>query len=85
MKSGMEERVRKLIESNLFSLEHGRDDEADLYEQGLDSLGLMQLIVLLENEFPVSITPEDLDRSNFGCVGRIAGMIAGKLAAKTDG
>lgn len=58
-------------------LTHGQADgeiteEDDLLGSGiLDSLGMMRLILFLENEFDVSIPPEDMTIENFMTVSHI--------------
>jgi acyl carrier protein len=47
-------------------------EEDDLLGSGiLDSLGMMRLILFLENEFDVSIPPEDMTIENFMTVSHI--------------
>jgi len=58
-------RIRGLISENLFPLDDDFCDEMDLYAEGLDSMALMQLILLIEQEFDVRLMPEDLGRENF--------------------
>lgn len=52
---------------------HGEiTEEDDLLGSGiLDSLGMMRLILFLENEFDVSIPPEDMTIENFMTVNHI--------------
>ncbi|MFD2256833.1 phosphopantetheine-binding protein [Luteolibacter algae] len=70
--------LRALINEQLFPLDDSISAEADLHSEGLDSLALMQLILLLENEYGVSIKPEDLDRENFSSLSKISEMISKK-------
>jgi len=70
--------IRSLISENLFPLEDDFCDEMDLYMEGLDSMGLMQLILLLEQEFGVGLTPEDLGRENFQSLRAIRDLILQK-------
>jgi acyl carrier protein len=67
--------LRTLIDEQLFPLDESVTPQADLYSEGLDSMALMQLILLLEQEFGVSIVPEDLDRENFSTLEKMAEFV----------
>jgi len=70
--------LRALIDAQLFSLDPGVPDDADLYSEGLDSMALMQLILLLEREFGITITPEDLGRENFATLANLTAFVSKK-------
>ena len=70
--------LRALIDAELFPLDESVTDATDLYSEGLDSMALMQLILLLEQEFGIAIVPEDLDRENFSTLGKMAEFISRK-------
>lgn len=54
------------------------DDTRDLFDMGFDSMGMVRLLVLLEELFNVSLGPDDLLISP--CVDSIANMISRKRA-----
>ena len=70
--------IRSLISAQLFPLADDFSADADLYEEGLDSMALMQLILALEQEFGVVVQPEDLDREHFKTLQAIAGLVETK-------
>jgi len=70
--------LRTLIDEQLFPLDESVTPTSDLHAAGLDSLALMQLILLLESEYSVTITPEDLDRENFSSLKKLAQLIERK-------
>lgn len=70
--------LRTLIHEQLFPLDDSVTESSDLHAAGLDSLALMQLILLVENAYSVKITPDDLDRENFSSLAKLAEMIARK-------
>jgi acyl carrier protein len=70
--------LRTLIDEQLFPLDESVTPESDLYSEGLDSMALMQLILLLEQEFGIAIVPEDLDRENFSTLDKMAEFISRK-------
>lgn len=76
--SDLTTRIRTLIDGGLFPLAESVCDDTDLHAEGLDSLMLMQLILLLEQEFGVAIGPEDLDRENFSSLTNIASLVRRK-------
>lgn len=73
--------LRLLISDQLFPLDESVTDQSDLHSEGLDSLALMQLILILEREFSVSISPEDLNRENFSTLEKLAGLVSSKQSA----
>ena len=55
--------------------------EMDLFDSGiLDSLAFVELLLLLEREFGVSASVDDLEIENFRTVARIAGFVAARGA-----
>lgn len=56
--------------------------EADLFESGvLDSLGFVDLLARLEQEFAIKISIEDIEVENFRCVEKIAHFVAQQRVA----
>lgn len=55
--------------------------QSDLFAAGLDSMGIMQLLLAIEDRFGVAIDPADLSRENFSTAEKIAALIAEKQAA----
>jgi len=78
MNTDLTNQIRTLIDSELFPLTDCVSDDTDLHTEGLDSLMLMQLILLLEREFSITIAPEDLDRVNFSSLTNIASLVLRK-------
>ncbi len=78
MTPDLSESLRTLIDEQLFPLDESVTAQSDLYSEGLDSMALMQLILLLEQEFGIAIVPEDLDRENFSTLGKMAEFISRK-------
>lgn len=53
-----------------------QDDNANLFETGgLDSLMFVELLVLLEHEFAVRISVDDLELDDFSSIAQIARLI----------
>jgi acyl carrier protein len=72
--------IHRLIDEGLFPLHPSVSEHTDLLAEGLDSLALMQAIVLLEMEFSITILPEDLDRTNFSTLANIAELVRRKAS-----
>ena len=70
--------LRSLISDRMFPLKDCFTDDSDLYAEGLDSMALMQLILLLEQDLDVRIGPEDLGRENFQTLKAIATLVEKK-------
>lgn len=69
------DRVRGVVCDGVLELEGDFGLDGDLYAEGLDSMGLMQLMLLLEQEFGVRLGAEDLARENFGTLRAIGKMV----------
>ena len=55
--------------------------DADLIAAGLDSMGIMQMVLLLEERFGCTVQPIDLTRQNFSSAAALATLIRGSAAA----
>lgn len=59
--------------------------ETDLFETGaLDSLGFVDLLARLEQEFAIKISIEDIEMENFRCIEKIAQFVAQRRAAERN-
>jgi len=54
--------------------------EADFFEAGLDSMGVMQLVMFLEERFGRIVGPEELSRANFRSGSALAALVNAKAA-----
>jgi acyl carrier protein len=54
------------------------DAQADLFAAGLDSMGIMQLVLAIEETFGITPEPTDLSRDHFQRVGKIATLLKSK-------
>ncbi len=55
--------------------------DVDLFSVGLDSMGIMQLVLLLEERFSCTVQPADLTRLNFSTASALATLIREKSSA----
>ncbi len=78
-----EERVKTLMEGNLQWSGSWSDVDEDyplLEKQVVDSLGMITLISLLEDEFDVEIDDSDVVPGNFRTIRHIAALVESKQA-----
>lgn len=73
--SNLDEELREMIARHL--IESGRElgAEADLFAEGLDSMGIMQLMILIEQRYGLVIPAGEVTRENFGTAKAMACLI----------
>ena len=54
--------------------------EADFFEAGLDSMGVMQLVMYLEERFGKKVEPAELSRANFRSGQAMTALVMGQAA-----
>ncbi|MEJ2737797.1 MAG: acyl carrier protein [Anaerolineae bacterium] len=80
MKS-VEERIRAYIAENILFSNNGypHSDEASFLEEGIvDSMGIMELVMFVEEQFGITVEDEELVPDNFDSVSRLAAYIRAK-------
>ncbi len=80
----MKDRIRQFIIDNFLygSPPPGFDDGASLLDTGvIDSTGVMELVLFIEEEFGVQVADEEVVPENLDSVVRICGFVARKIAA----
>jgi|GEM_PF-234070 len=75
----LENNLLTLISERILETGEGFSPDSDLYAAGLDSMAIMQLLLVLEEEFHVSIPVESVSRKNFSTVRTIADLLRTKL------
>lgn len=71
------ERISALIKEKFLEVPGELEPAADLFALGLDSMGIMQLLILIEQSFGVRIPDQAVTQENFRSPGRIAELIRG--------
>ncbi len=75
----LERIVLDIIRENLLpDLPNDCATDADLFSAGLDSMGIMQMVLLLEDRFNCTLLPADLTRLNFSTATALASLIRRK-------
>lgn len=77
----MEEDLIQLIRTEVLDTTEPLTPQSDLFAAGLDSMGIMQLLLAIEDRFGVAIDPLDLSRENFSTAERIVALIAARKTA----
>ncbi len=73
--------LTELISGNLLETGPSFNAESNLYEAGLDSMAIMQLLLLIEQKFGVMLPESDLSRENFNDIRSLAVLLEKRLAA----
>lgn len=79
----MKDTIRRYIGEQLLNRSNGAtiDDDDDLLGSGLvDSVGMMSLVLFLEDEFRVTVPPEDVIIENFLSIRTIERYVRGRQA-----
>jgi len=75
--------VRQYIAKNLLFSDNGFTyaDDASFLEEGIiDSLGVMELVLFIEEKFGVKVKDEELTPDNFDSVNKLASYIQDRLS-----
>lgn len=79
--SFLEQELLELVEERLLD-GAPLDVTSQLAEAGLDSMAIVQLLLLIEDRFGLWVPEEDLTRENFSCVRSLAQVLARRLAER---
>jgi acyl carrier protein len=71
----LDQQLVTLVSERLLETQPGFDADSNLYEAGLDSMALMQLLILVEEEYGVSIPESALTKQNFSTVRHLSRII----------
>lgn len=72
----MKEKIRKMIEEALPLV----DADSEFLFSELDSLGITTILMMLSDEFGISLESSDVTPKNFKSVDSLAALVASKLA-----
>jgi acyl carrier protein len=76
----MKQQIRDFVCKTTFSDPKVIKDDTLLFDEGIfDSMGLLNLISFLEEDFNVKVEDAELDAENFGSVNAIASFLERKL------
>lgn len=78
--------IREYIAENILFSSNGYpySDEASFLEEGIvDSMGIMELVVFVDENFGIEVDDQELVPDNFDSISRLAGYIRFKLSIQT--
>jgi len=84
----VEEMIRTYIAENMLFSDNGYpySDSTSFLEEGIvDSMGIMELVMFVEENFNMTVEDEELVPDNFDSVGRLAAYIRSKSPATPRG
>lgn len=79
--ASLEAQLLTLIPERLLETPPDFNVETNLYDSGLDSMAIMQLLLLLEENFGVALIDADLTRKNFSDVRHLARVVQTRMSA----
>ena len=74
----MESKILQIIQDEILGSPEPLTPDSDLFEAGLDSMAIMQLLLHIEDHFQINLEPVDLSRENFRTATKIAALITSK-------
>lgn len=74
----MQDELLNIIQTEILDSEETLTPDTDLFEAGLDSMAIMQLLLHIEDQFGVALEPADLSRENFQTAPKIVALIESK-------
>jgi len=77
MSTNVKQMIRNYITDNLANKEIEFSDTESLYDNGvLDSLKILQLVMFLQNEFQVSLSPTEMQIEDFETIDSITELVS---------
>jgi acyl carrier protein len=71
----LEKQIVVLLRERLLETSVQFESDTDLYTLGMDSMAIMQLLILIEEEYGVSLPESSLTRQNFSTAAQLARLI----------
>ena len=68
-----------LNDEGVLELEWDFPEDGSLFEAGLDSMAVMQLVVAVEDRYGVELGPDELTKANLATPTTLAALIAAKV------
>ena len=75
------ERIRRFLILQFPTIKNVGNDESLLKNGFIDSLGILEVVAFLENEFCIAVSDDDLLPENFGSVQSIADFVQAKASS----
>ena len=81
----LEQQLVHHVSERLLETQPGFGADSNLYDSGLDSMAIMQFLILIEEEYGVVLPEGELTRQNFSTVRSVAGLIRARAADGVEG
>ena len=81
----LEQQLVQLVSERLLETQPGFNADSNLYDSGLDSMAIMQLLILLEEEYGVAVPESELTRQNFSTVRSVARLVRARTTPSAEG
>ena len=75
------ERIRRFLILQFPTIKNVGNDESLLKNGFIDSLGILEVVAFLENEFRIAVSDDDLLPENFGSVQSITDFVQAKTSS----
>lgn len=80
----IEQQIRTfLVDNFLFGRSEALRDDAPLLGDVIDSTGVIELVVFVQERFAITVEDEEVTAENLGSVNQVAAFVAKKLDGKT--
>ena len=79
--SDLRGRLFELVSTDILEVDSGFNEQSNLFDAGLDSIAIMQLLILVEQNFGVRLPAEKITRDNFSSVADLANLIEMEVSA----
>ncbi len=79
----IETKIKNYIAHNLLFSDNGfayNDDDSFLHEGIIDSIGVLELVLFVEETFDLTVPDHEITPDNFDSVSKLATYVRGKLA-----
>ena len=80
----LEAALSAIIQERLLDLPASFHSGTNLYEAGLDSMGIMQLLLAIEDRFGILLPEADVSRKNFCNVANLSGLLRERLLQQKE-
>jgi acyl carrier protein len=81
----IEQEIRKFLTENfLLGRSEALNDDVPLLGNVIDSTGVIELIVFVQERFTIAVDDEEVTTDNLGSVKKVVAFIEKKLAAKEN-
>jgi acyl carrier protein len=79
----LETELGALIQERLLDLPAGFTPGTNLYQAGLDSMGIMQLLLAIEDRFGILLPEADVSQKNFCNLTNLSGLLRERLVERS--